>query len=432
MFAGGLSNKRRVAHRIGRFAAGLAALLVAPMALAQNAPSGEPITIGFSMALTGSLAVNGKSGLLAMQIWAEDQNKKGGLLGRPVKLIFYDDQTNPSLVPGIYTKLLDIDKVDLVVSGYGTNIAAPAMPVVIQHNKTFMGLFALDINEEFHYPKYFSMLPVGPEPRPAISEGFFEIVKANKDKLGLKTMALAVGDGEATRNGADGARQNAKKAGLQLVYDKTYPLNTTDFSPIVRAIQATNPDIVYLSSYPNDSVGFIRSVHELGLNTKIFGGSPTGPQSTSIKTSLGPMLNGIITFDWWLPAPALRFPGVMEFLAKYQERAPKEGVDPLGYYLGPWAYADLQVLGEAVEQTKSLDQDKLADYIRSHTFKTLVGDVAFGEKGEWKQARILTVQFQNISGTSVDDFRDGKGEVVVGPDKYKAGDVVLPYSSIKH
>src|SRR5262245_17305877 len=113
----------------------------------------------------------GTSGLLAMQIWAADTNKKGGLLGRPVKLIYYDDQSNPSLVPGIYTKLLDVDKVDLVVSAYGTNVTAPALPVVIQHNKTFMGLFAMDVNEEFHYPRYFSMLPVGPDPRAAIPEG---------------------------------------------------------------------------------------------------------------------------------------------------------------------------------------------------------------------------------------------------------------------
>jgi branched-chain amino acid transport system substrate-binding protein len=416
----------------------LAALLLAiPVALAQTAPvgkapSGEPITIGFSMALTGSLAVNGKSGLLATQIWAEDVNAKGGLLGRPVKLIFYDDQTNSSLVPGIYTKLLDVDKVDLVISGYGTNIAAPAMPVIIQHKSTFVSLFALDINEEFKYPKYFSMLPVGPDSRAAISEGFFDIIKANKEKLGLKTIALATGDGEATRNGTDGARVNLKKAGLEVVYDKNYPLATTDFTPIIRAIQSTKADVVFISSYPNDSVGVIRSVHELGLNTKVFGGNLTGPQSTSLKTSLGSMLNGIITFDWWLPAPALRFPGVMEFLKVYQERAGKEGVDPLGYYLGPWAYARMQVLGEAVEGTKGLDQDKLADYIRTHTFKTVVGDVNFGDRGEWSKSRILTVQFQNITGTSVDDFRDGKGETVVWPDQYKAGDPILPYSSIKH
>jgi branched-chain amino acid transport system substrate-binding protein len=409
-------------------------LLTVAAASAQTppkAPSGEPITIGFSMALTGSLAVNGKSGLLAMQIWAEDQNAKGGLLGRPVKLTFYDDQTNPSLVPGIYTKLLDVDKVDLVVSGYGTNIAAPAMPVVIQHKSTFVSLFALDINEEFKYPNYFSMLPVGPDPRPAISEGFFEIIKANKEKLGLKTIALATGDGEATRNSTDGARVNLKKAGLDVVYDKNYPLTTTDFSPIIRAIQSTNPDVVFISSYPADSVGVIRSVNEMGLKTKVFGGNLTGPQSTALKTSLGPMLNGIITFDWWLPAPALRFPGVMEFLKSYQERAGKEGVDPLGYYLGPWAYARMQVLGEAIANTNGLDQDKIAEYIRGHTFKTVVGDVAFGNKGEWANSRILTVQFQNISGTSVDDFRDGKGETVVWPQQYKAGDVVLPYAGGK-
>jgi branched-chain amino acid transport system substrate-binding protein len=416
---------------MSRIAAFLLVALGAASAWAQT-PSGPPITIGFSMALTGSLAVNGKSGLLAMQIWAENQNAKGGLLGRPVKLIFYDDQTNPSLVPGIYTKLLDVDKVDLVISGYGTNVAAPAMPVVTAHNMNFISLFALDINEEFHYNRYFSMLPVGPDPRPAISEGFFDIIKANKEKLGLKTIALAVGDGEATRNTADGARTNLKKAGLEVVYDKTYPLTTTDFSPIVRAMQATSADIMYVSSYPADSVGFIRSVHELGLKTKIFGGNLTGPQSTSLKTSLGPMLNGIITFDWWLPAPALQFPGVMDFLKQYQARAGAEGVDPLGYYLAPWAYADLQVLGQAVEAVGKIDQDKIAEYIHSNTFKTVVGDVSFGEKGEWSKSRIMTVQFQNITGTELDNFRDGKGETVLWPDQYKNGDPVLPYSEITH
>src|SRR5215510_8255766 len=94
-------------------AIGAAAALFAAPAQAQ-APSGEPIKIGFSMALTGPLAANGKQALLGMKIWEEEMNAKGGLLGRPVKLFYYDDQSNPSTVPGIYTKLLDVDKVDLV------------------------------------------------------------------------------------------------------------------------------------------------------------------------------------------------------------------------------------------------------------------------------------------------------------------------------
>src|SRR5713226_9785754 len=91
------------------------------------ARAADPIKIGFGMALTGGLSANGKPALLAIQIWKDDVNKKGGLLGRPVELVFYDDQTNPATVPGIYTKLLDVDRVDLVISGYGTNLIAPLM-----------------------------------------------------------------------------------------------------------------------------------------------------------------------------------------------------------------------------------------------------------------------------------------------------------------
>src|SRR3954467_4636705 len=112
-----------------------AAAAVPALATQVSAQQGQPIRIGFSMAMTGGLGPNGKSALLAQKIWEEDINAKGGLLGRPVKLIYYDDQTNPATVPGIYTKLLDIDKVDLIIGGYGTNMLAPAMPVVMQRGK---------------------------------------------------------------------------------------------------------------------------------------------------------------------------------------------------------------------------------------------------------------------------------------------------------
>jgi branched-chain amino acid transport system substrate-binding protein len=115
-------SRRRAAALAAAFA------LFSPAALAQ---SGPPITVGYGISQTGGLAPNGKSALLAQKIWEEDINAKGGLLGRPVKLVYYDDQTNPASVPGLYQKLLDIDKVDIVIGGYGTNLLAPAMPVVI-------------------------------------------------------------------------------------------------------------------------------------------------------------------------------------------------------------------------------------------------------------------------------------------------------------
>lgn len=389
----------------------------------------DPIRIGFGMALTGPLAPNGKSALLAMKIWEEDTNAKGGLLGRQVKLVYYDDKSSPSEVPSIYTKLLDVDKVELIVGGYATNMLAPAMPVVMQKNKLFIGILGLAVNTEFNYPNYFAMIPSGPDPKRAFARGFFEVALAQNPKPA--TVAIVAADAEFARNASDGARDIAKQDGLKIVYDRTYPPSTTDFAPIVRAIQATNPDLLVICSYPLDSVGMVRAINEIGLKPKMIGGAMVGLQATVFKTQLGPLLNGIVNYDFWLPVPKMNFPGVAELMTKYQSRAPAEGVDPLGYYMAPWGYAYLQVLGAAVEATKSLDDEKLADYVRSTTFKTVVGDVKFGAKGEWDQSRVIVVQFQNIKGNDVGQFKDISTQVIVWPSEYKSGDVIYPYEKAK-
>jgi branched-chain amino acid transport system substrate-binding protein len=390
----------------------------------------NPITIGFGMALTGGLAPNGKAALLAMQIWESDINAKGGLLGRPVKLVYYDDQSNPSTIPGIYTKLLDVDKVDLIISGYGTNMIAPAMPIIIQHNRTFLGLLGLAVNSEFHYPKYFSFTPTGgPEPKQSFAEGFFASALAQTPKP--QTLAIVGADAEFPHNAMDGARVMAKKAGLKVVYDQTYPPSTTDYTPIVRAIQATSPDLVLVCSYPPDTVGMIRAAHEVGLKTKLFGGGMVGLQSTAIKVQLGPLLNGIVDYDFWLPWSGLANDEAKAFLKTYQEKAPAAGVDSLGYYLPPFAYGDMQVLQQAVQGTKSLDQEKLADYMRTHTFKTVVGDVKFGPGGEWAEARVMEVQFQNVKANDAEQFKDPKTEVILWPPSLKTGDLMYPYTEVK-
>jgi branched-chain amino acid transport system substrate-binding protein len=413
-----------------RLLAGAAALAAATMALSTGATAqtGE-IKIGYSMAMTGGLGPNGKSALLAQKIWEEDINAKGGLLGRKVKLIYYDDQSNPSTVPGIYTKLLDVDKVDLVIGGYATAMLAPAMPVVMQRKKLFIGLLGLGVNSEFNYPNYFVMIPSGPDPKPAFTKGFFDIAMSQNPKP--KTVAIVAADQEFSRNASDGARANAKALGLQIVYDKTYPPSTTDYTSIVRAIQATNAEIVVVCSYPPDSVGIVRAVNELGFKPNIIGGGMVGLQNTALKAQLGPLLNGFVNYDFWLPVPKMQFPGIDDLMKKYQARAAAEGVDPLGYYMAPQAYAQLQVLGDAIAATKSLDDQKLADYIRANTFKTVLGDVKFGKGGEWSAPRVLQVQFQNVKGNGVDQFKDVKTQVVLTPSEYKSGDVVYPYEKAK-
>ena len=391
---------------------------------------GKPFTIGFSMNLTGPLAPNGKAALLAMQIWEEDINAKGGLLGRPVKLIYYDDQSNPSTVPGLYTKLLDVDKVDIIASSYATNMIAPAMPIVMQHDRTFFALLGLAVNSEFNYKRYFSMTPTGgPRPKESFAEGFFEVAVAQNPKP--QTVAICGADAEFPRNAMDGARSVMKRLGLKVVYDKTYPPTTSDYTPIVRAIAATNPDIFLACSYPADSVGIIRASHEIGFKPKVYGGGMVGLQATAIKTQLGPLLNGIVVYDFWLPWAGFASDEGRAFVKKYQTKSAAAGVDLLGYYLPPFAYARLQVIEQAVKATGGTNDEKLAEYTRKNTFKTVVGDIAFNDQGEWATAQVMAVQFQGVSGNGVEQFTDPKTEVILWPTKYKTGNIIYPYAPTK-
>ena len=402
--------------------AGAAATVASP-AIAQA----KPFTIGFSMNLTGPLAPNGKAALLASQIWEEDINAKGGLLGRPVKLIYYDDQSNPSTIPGLYTKLMDVDKVDIIASSYATNMIAPAMPIVMQHDRTFFSLLGLAVNSEFNYKRYFSMTPTGgPRPKESFAEGFFEIAAEQNPKP--VTVAMCGADAEFPRNAMDGARSIIKKHGFKLVYDKTYPPTTSDYTPVVRAMAATNPDIFLACSYPADTVGLIRASHEVGFKPKIYGGGMVGLQATAIKTQLGPLLNGIVVYDFWLPWAGFASDNGREFVKKYQAKSAEAGVDILGYYLPPFSYARMEVIAQAVTATGGTNDEKLAEYCRKTTFKTVVGDVAFNAEGEWATAQVMAVQFQGVSGNGVDQFKDPKTEVILWPKKYATGKIVYPYN----
>ncbi|MCY4451143.1 MAG: amino acid ABC transporter substrate-binding protein [Immundisolibacterales bacterium] len=398
----------------------------AGVALGGAAQADDTIKIGFGMALTGGLAGAGKGALIAMEVWRDDVNARGGILGKQVELVYYDDQSNPATVPGIYTKLLDIDEVDFVVSGYGTNLIAPAMPIMMQRGLVFPALFGLAVNEKFNYDNYFQIMPAGPEPMTDWSRGFFEIAMAQDPAP--KSIALVSADAEFARNAATGARQTADKLGLEIVYDESYHPKTADFSPIVNAIQARKPDIVFVASYPPDSVGMVKAVNEVGLKTRLFGGGMVGLQFASIMTALGPQLNGIVNYDFWVPEPTLKFEGVEEFLVKYQKAAEGKGVDPIGYYLQPYAYAYLQVLDQAIAATGSMDHAEIGKYMRDAEFDTVVGKVRFAPNGEWAKTRVLQVQYQGIEDNELATFTKQGTRVVLYPAEWVSGELNYPYA----
>ena len=390
----------------------------------------EPIKVGFSMALTGALAGGGKQALVSMEMWAEDVNKKGGLLGRQVKLVYYDDQTNPKNVPGIYAKLLDIDKVDFVVSGYGTNLIAPAMPVVIERDLVFMGLFGMNNNKKWKYDKYFQILPSGPDPAVDFSRAWFDTVMALSPKP--KSIAFVAADAEFARNLKEGAVTNAKRLGLKITYNKNYKPGTPDYTPIIRAVNATNPDVIYVASYPNGSAGMTRAVSEVGTKAKAFGGGMVGLQFAGIMKGLGPKLNGILNYDFYVPEPNMNlYPGVVDLLARYQKVAPSRKVDPLGYYLAPWSYAYLQVLGDAVSAVGKIDHAAIAKYIHATEFSTVVGKVKFGKNGEWANGRTLTVQWQNIKKKNdLEQFTKPGIRKIIEPAAFATG-TVKPFNALR-
>jgi branched-chain amino acid transport system substrate-binding protein len=386
-----------------------------------------PIRIGYSLSLTGPVAANTRSARLAHEIWREDVNARGGLLGRPVELVCHDDRADAALVADLYRGLMDDDRVDLVVGGYGTNTVLAAMPVIMARQRFFIGLQALGANDPLAYPNYFAMIPTGPDPNPALTEGFFALAAAQQPRP--LTVALVSAEAVFSRNPILGAKANAARYGFRVVHESTYTMDTVDFAPVIDAVARSGCDLLFLCSYLDDSIGLVRTIHAHPFRPKMVGGAMIGPQSAAVKTTLGPALNGFVNYEYWSPVPSMMFSGTAGFLAAYQARAADAGVDLLGHYTAPLAYAQMQVLAQAVQATGSLDDAALSAYAREATFDTVMGAVRFGANGEWAEPRVLQVQFQGIAGHAIDPFRNGSHQIVVAPAGQASGRLRYPYAA---
>jgi branched-chain amino acid transport system substrate-binding protein len=300
----------------------------------------------------------------------------------------------------------------------------------MERNRYIVGLMALAVNASFGYANYFVMIPTGPQPAEALTEGFFSLAASQTPKP--ESMAILAADAPFSKSPVQGAKAHASKHGFRLVSEDRYPLSATDLVPFIRSLKPVNPDVLFLCSYLNDSVALLRAIKEVGLEPNIVGGAMIGPQNGAIKAQLGPLMNGLVNYEYWLPVPKMMFPGVAEMISRYQSAAQSAGADPLGYYVAPQAYAQMQIVEQAVAGTNSLDDAKLAQFTRDASFKTVVGDVKFGTGGGWSAARVLQVQYQNIKSGDVAEFKDATTQAVVWPSQLASSTLIYPYAKAKH
>jgi branched-chain amino acid transport system substrate-binding protein len=406
----------------------MTALVVLGLASGGASAQQPPIRIGMSMPQTGGLAGGGKASLLGIEIWRDDVNARGGLLGRKVELVVYDDKSSAAETPAIYAKLLDVDKVDLLFAPYATVPTAPLLPMVKQRGLLLMGNFSFQVNSKIHHDMWFNNAPWGPAD--SWATGFLGLGQ----KAGGKTIALLSADQEFAQNLAKTAREVAKQRDLQIVFDQVYPPSTVEFSSIIRAMNAAKPDIVYVASYPPDSAAILRAVNEIGIddNVKIFGGAMVGLQFAAIMENLGSLLNGVVNYNTWLPEPSMYFDGTKQFFETYSKRAVEAKVDPLGYYIAPYGFAMGQMIEQAITATKSLDQKTLAKYLHENVLKTIVGPIQFAEDGEWKESSTLEAQFRSVKDKNIDQFRSAGKQVILFPDKLKTGDLITPFEAARN
>ena len=328
-------------------------------------------------------------------------------------------------MPGIYTKLLDVDKVDLLIAPYGTVPTAPIMPMVKQRGLLLMGNFSFQVNAKVQHDMWFNNSPWNDAS--SWSDGFF---KAGQG-AGAKTSRCSPPTTSSRRTWRTARASWRKKADIKSVYDQNYPPTTTDFSSLIRGIRAAKPDMVFVMSYPNDSVAIIRAVNEIGVGSQvqIFGGGMVGLQFTPIMTSLGSLLNGVVNYNSYVPG--MKYPGIEDFLQRYAAKAKDAKVDPLGFYLPPFNYAIGQILEQAVAATKSLDQKAMAAWLHENEVKTIVGPIRWDKNGEWANARVVQAQFRGIVDKDIEQFRQPGKQVVIYPDAYKTGDVITPFEKAR-
>jgi branched-chain amino acid transport system substrate-binding protein len=382
----------------------LTAWLSTPASAQQN-----PIVIGGTLGLTGAFAEPSTDYKAVYDLWLEKVNKKGGLLGRPVKMIIYNDESTPTVAQALYNRLLDQDKVDLVLAPYTTFVGGAVVPIVMAQKKVLFNGGFVGINI-FNNAKGWIVGSYNYQ-EPDYTRGLFEMLKSIPEDQRPKRAAIFTAQNPFTivvRAGVDGkggALNYAKDAGIQVVVDEQYPPNTTDFTGLVQKAKNANADVVLALGLPNDTLQIARTVQQQGYKPSVF--CTCGSQVTTLKgwAGLGEANEG--GFGTTIAWPTQPFAGIAELAEIFKKR----GYATLPTYaIGGTAI--LEVLEQAVNGAKTLDQEKIKEYIQKTVFKTVGGDFKYQDNGTPVYSQIV-LQYQK-----------GKNEIV-WPKQFRTADPVL-------
>jgi len=369
-------------------------------ALPQPVDAQTPIKIGASMSVTGTYAKPGTYQKQGYDVCIDELNAKGGVLGRKVELVIYDDQSNPATAVRLYEKLITEDKVDAVMGPYSSAVSEAVANVTEKYKKVMVAPLAATTSIFKKGRKYIFMVIT---PAENYLDGLIDMAA----KRGLKTVAIIHEDTLFPKASAAGTAEAAKKKGMQVVLQEAYPKGNTDFSALLVKIKAVNPDVIAAGTYFDDAVAITRQMKELNVNPKMFGLTVGGdlPEFYDLLKQNAEYIYGSTQWDESLP-----YPGQKEFLTAY--KAKFKGQEP-SYHTAA-GYAGCLIYAEAVKKAGTLDADKVRDQLLKMETKTAFGEYKVEPDGFQIAHKMVMLQWQ-----------DGK-RIVVWPDDLANGKMRYP------
>ena len=381
-------------NRFALLAVAIAALLAADHAQAQG-----PVRIGVSLALTGTYAKPGKYGHDGYQLCVKELNAKGGLLGRKVEIVAYDDRSDPQTAVRLYEKLITEDKVDVVMGPYSSPITEAVANTTEKYKRVMVAPLAATTSIFKKGRKYIFMTV---SPSEVYLEGLIDLAA----KRGLKTVAIVNEDTLFAKASAAGAVEIAKKKGMQVVFHEAYPKGFTDFSALLTKVRAANPDVLAAATYFDDAVAITRQMKELNVNPKMLGLTVGGdlPEFYNLLKQNAEYVYGASQWE-----PQLTYPGQKEFVEGYTKEFGREPV-----YHAASVYAGCMIFAEAVRRAGTLDSDKVREQLLKLEVTTAFGEYRVDPDGFQLAHKMVTSQWQ-----------DGK-KVIVWPESLATGPARFP------